>query len=102
MTYVLLWSFEVEPARAAAFEAAYAADGAWAGLFARGDGFLGTTLLKPAAGGRRYLTIDRWSSAAAFAAFKRRFGEEYAALDREFDGLALEETPIGAFEEAAT
>jgi len=40
--FVRVWEYEVPGAQAAAFTAAYAADGAWAELFARADGFLGT------------------------------------------------------------
>lgn len=45
----------------------------------------------------RYLTIDRWESAAAYAAFKTEFAEPYAELDRRCERLTESERRIGAF-----
>ena len=46
------------------------------------------------------MTIDRWRSRADFEAFKRDFGADYAALDRQLEGIADSETRIGAFDAA--
>lgn len=97
MSHVLIWEFIVPADRAAAFERAYRADGDWARLFAQGDGFLGTSLLRDAGQPGRFLTVDRWETAAHFAAFKASFGADYAALDTRLEGLAERETPLGVF-----
>jgi hypothetical protein len=47
--FVRVWEYEVPGDQAAAFTEAYAADGAWAELFARGDGYVGTELYRDAA-----------------------------------------------------
>ena len=76
------------------------ADGAWAALFAKATGYLGTSLLKPAEPGDWWLTIDRWDSSADFEAFTREFGTEYRTLDAELEGIAGDEEFVGAFEGA--
>ena len=96
--YTILWEFRVPPERCARFEAAYGADGPWAQLFARSDGFVGVELLRGTESAGRYLTVDRWRSRAHFAAFKNAFAKEYAALDQELEGLADSETRIGVFD----
>jgi heme-degrading monooxygenase HmoA len=99
--HTILWEFRVSAERRAAFEAAYGADGPWALLFARAKGFLSVELLRCGDEADRYVTVDRWRSRADFEAFKRDFGTEYAALDRQLDGIAERETRIGTFDSAA-
>ena len=98
--HFILWEFRVPEARRAAFETAYDSNGAWAQLFAKGDGFLGVELLRSSDDAGRYVTVDRWRSRERFDAFKRDFGAAYAALDRSLDGIAASETRIGAFDAA--
>lgn len=97
MAHIILWSFEVAPAHRAAFARIYAADGDWARLFALGEGFLGTELLKEDGATGRYLTVDRWRTADDFAAFKAFHAEAYAALDARCEGLTASEMRIGGF-----
>jgi heme-degrading monooxygenase HmoA len=99
--HVILWEFRVPAARQAAFETAYGPKGDWARLFAQGAGFIAVELLRCTEEEGRYVTVDRWGSRADFDAFKRDFSAEYAALDRQLEGLAEAETRIGAFETAA-
>ena len=51
MSYTAVFLYEVEPATAAASEAAYGSVGAWACFFKRGDGYSGTEVAR--AGHRR-------------------------------------------------
>lgn len=95
---MLLWSFDVEAAHAPDFERTYGAQGDWARLFARSPDYLGTELLKDTLRPGRYLTLDRWRSAAAFESFKRQWKAEYDALDVRCDALTTSETPLGAFD----
>lgn len=94
----IVWEFRVRAGREREFEERYSASGDWARLFARSDGYRGTTLMKDAARPDRYLVIDVWRDAAAFAAFKAVHGAEYAALDRECEALTEAEVPVGTFE----
>ncbi len=96
--YAVVWEYEVRPEHAAAFEALYGADGDWARLFRRADGYLETRLYRDAARPMLYLTIDRWLSRAAYEAFARAAGPAYAALDRRGDALTVRERHLGAFD----
>lgn len=113
MTHIVVWEFVVPAAHRAEFERAYGpaeTGGAWASLFRMAEGYEGTELIRDGAyeGGRevgregeaacRYLTIDRWESAAAYAAFKTQFAERYAKLDWLCRDLTTSERRIGAFE----
>ena len=97
-TFCTVWEFRVRPAATEAFEAAYAPDGEWARLFRRDAGYLGTELLRDRAEPGRYLTVDRWRSAAAWEAFRDRHGADYAALDERCEPLTLAERHLGSFE----
>jgi heme-degrading monooxygenase HmoA len=97
--YTILWEFRVPSQRRGEFERAYAANGLWAELFTRADGFVGVQLLKCTEQDGRYLTVDRWRSCADFQAFQRDFGTEYAALDRRLAAIAEIEVRIGALDD---
>ena len=92
----LVWRFDVRAQHREAFEAAYGPEGDWARLFARGEGFRGTELLR--GGDGAYLTIDRWRSAEDFDAFIAAHRADYEALDRTMRDWTLAEERIGAFE----
>jgi heme-degrading monooxygenase HmoA len=95
----ILWTYEVRPESAADFERAYGPDGAWAVLFRRGAGYLGTELLSGP--GAAYLTIDRWRSTADFDAFMAAHRAEYEALDRATRGWTTKERRLGAWDRLA-
>ena len=97
--YTVIWRFTVKPARRADFERHYGADGTWAALFRLGAGYLGTDLLRDTARNDVYVTIDRWTTAAAFTAFKATHGTAYAALDRECEDLTEKEERLGVIAE---
>lgn len=97
--YVIVWEFVVQPEKSDAFVAAYKSDGAWAQLFARADGYIGTELLLTTERdqGMTYVTIDRWQHAEDFTRFQEQFGDEYKALDTELEGLTESERKLGTF-----
>lgn len=96
--YVIVWRFEARAGREEEFERAYGPGGDWARLFARGEGYLGTDLLRDTAAARRYLAVDRWRGEADYEAFRRQQMAEYAALDRRCEELTEREERVGAFE----
>jgi heme-degrading monooxygenase HmoA len=96
--FVRIWQFRVATEKADDFRAVYGPDGEWARLFRRQTGFLGTELLHSTTHPNIFLTIDRWDSAEAWAAFLRAWGDEYAALDRRCERLTVAEGEIGTFE----
>jgi len=95
--YVYVWAFLIVPGSRAEFLRAYGPGGAWEALFQRADGFVGTLLLQDQADPNRYLTIDRWRSAAAHAAFRTRFAADYEALDRACERLSTQEQSLGEY-----
>lgn len=95
---IIVWEFIIDPAARAAFEHAYGPDGDWAHLFRRSPDYLGTQLLYDSKNPNRYLTLDRWRSPEAFAAFKSSHHADYTALDHRFESLTLSETHLGNFE----
>jgi heme-degrading monooxygenase HmoA len=96
--YVVVWSFDVADEQRAAFERAYGPDGAWARLFIRSPGYLGTELLHDAEHPDRWLTVDRWVSLEAYAAFHETWKADYEALDDACAALTRREDRVGAFE----
>jgi heme-degrading monooxygenase HmoA len=95
--HVILWEFRVRLGSEADFESAYGSEGAWVRLFAQGDGYLGTELLRHSSVPRRYATIDRWRSADDFAHFRRAHAAQYAALDARCEAWTETETQIGTW-----
>lgn len=95
--FVVVWQFEIAEEKIAAFEAAYGPDGSWAQLFCRSPEYRGTELLRDAYMPGSYLTIDRWTSDAAFRTFRRAHDADYEALDRACDTLTSRETRVGAY-----
>jgi len=94
VVFVRVWEYEVPGDRAAAFTTAYAADGAWAELFGRAAGFLGTELYRDAVRADRFLTIDRWQNEEDWQSFLHVFGAAYESLDAQLEGLAAAERPL--------
>jgi heme-degrading monooxygenase HmoA len=79
--FVRIWEFRVPSDKADEFRAVYGPDGEWARLFRRETAFRGTELVQSCTHPNIFLTIDRWDSLEAWAAFLRAWGDEYAALD---------------------
>ena len=98
--YVILWEYVVRPGKVEDFIHAYGSEGAWAELFGRAEGFEGVELYRQDGEPARFLTIDRWRSAADFDAFRAKFEPDYYRLDERFAELTLEEDRIGSFVKA--
>ena len=95
--FIVVWQFEVAEGNAAAFEAAYGSEGAWARLFRGSPDYHGTELLRDAYIPGAYLTIDRWTSEEAYRNFRKEHDAAYEVLDRQCDALTARETRIGAY-----
>jgi heme-degrading monooxygenase HmoA len=96
--YVIIWEYLVKAERSSQFEKIYGTTGAWADLFRKQNGYLGTELLRDSQGHERYLTIDRWESLGDYESFLSRWKKEYEALDVLCAGLTENETMIGRWE----
>jgi hypothetical protein len=90
--HVIIWRFTTtDPA---GFERHYKPDGSWAQLFRRDPEFVKTDLLLE---GDTYLTLDWWTSAAAYDAFRKQHAADYAKLDAICEALTSFEEKVGEF-----
>jgi heme-degrading monooxygenase HmoA len=96
--FLRIWQFRVASEQADEFRRVYGPAGAWAELFAREIGFLGTELLQSTSDPDIFVTMDSWDSTEAWAAFLRAWGDDYTALDHQTQSLVTSENEIGAFE----
>jgi heme-degrading monooxygenase HmoA len=94
----VVWEFRARKGKEAEFEGRYGAAGSWARLFARSEGYAGTTLMRDAREPGRYLVTDLWRDAESLAALKHAHGAAYAALDEECKTLTEAELEVGTFE----
>lgn len=95
--FTTVWEYEVPDARRAEFEAVYGVGGEWVKLFRQAPGFRETVLLRSVASPPTYVTLDRWSSRAAYEEFRIVHAAAYAALDAAAAGLTLVERHLGTF-----
>jgi heme-degrading monooxygenase HmoA len=95
--HVVVWEYDVRAGSEGAFEALYGPGGDWIALFSAHSGYLGTELLRDERP-NYYITIDRWASAAEYAAFRLSEQVAYAAIDARGDRLVLSERRIGSFD----
>jgi heme-degrading monooxygenase HmoA len=95
--WTIAWIFHVKPGKQRVFRRTYGPAGNWAQLFAKDPHYMGTDLLHHPRDTRCYLTIDRWTSRAAYHRFKKQHRKEYAALDARCETLTLREIKIGEF-----
>ena len=93
--FVVFWEFHVKVGREKVFERIYGSRGKWARLFRRSPYYLGTALCRVSSRSRRYITVDLWTSRAAYNSFRRRFRADYANLDSRCASLPLRENLIG-------
>ena len=93
--YLIIWEFRVKEGHEAEFEQIYGPTGEWVQLFKRGEGYLGTELLRDVGQPRCYLTLDRWRSQEVYEAFQKRWAEAYKELDRQCEGLTEQENLVG-------
>ena len=88
------WEFLPAPGRAAEFVAAYGDQGPWVELFRRARGYLGTQLLPVIDRPGWYRTIDNWTSAEAYAAFRSEYADQYRAIDMTCAQLTAQERHV--------
>jgi quinol monooxygenase YgiN len=100
--FIRIWQFRVASDKADEFREVYGPEGAWAALFRRETGFLGTELLQSATHPNVFLTIDSWDSPEAWAAFLRTWGDDYVVLDRRCEDLVVAKSEIGTFKSSST
>ena len=93
--FAAIWRFEVRPERESEFVDLYNDDGAWAQLFRTSPGYVRTELFKACDAPLTYVTVDYWSSEAAYREFKSQRAADYAALDAIGEPLTSDELLLG-------
>jgi heme-degrading monooxygenase HmoA len=99
--FTTIWAFDVPAESEAEFRSHYGPQGTWAALFELAPGYVETLLLHDQSQPGRFLTVDRWQDAAAYRAFRDRFADPYAELDRICAHLTRAEMLLGSFTECA-
>jgi heme-degrading monooxygenase HmoA len=94
---VIVWQFQVREGYERRFAEVYGSSGEWATLFRKSADYRGTELLRDEVTPRHYMTLDRWTSADAFEAFKRAHASEYEALDARCEGWTESEVKLGTW-----
>jgi len=94
----IVYEFVVRREARGQFELAYGPGGAWSNIFARCEGFRGTTLLRDTENPWRYLTIDLWDTAAEREQALAARQAEYADLEAAFDEWTDSRTELGVFQ----
>lgn len=95
--FLYIWRYEVNPGDEAEFEELYGPEGGWARFFARSPSYVGTDLLQSRET-ECYVTVDRWRSAKAHAAFVAENKAEFDELDAAGERLTRAEELIGKFD----
>ena len=95
--YMYAWEYDVDPRYVAEFLAAYGPNGAWVALFQGQVGYVRTELHRDKTNPNRYLTLDYWTSAAAWEDFRVERAEDFERLDEECEKYTLDEREIGRF-----
>ena len=93
----IVWEFVVKEEARGQFELAYGPGGAWSKLFARCQGFRGTTLLRDTENPRRYLMIDLWDTVAQREQMLAERKAEYSNLEAAFGEWTESKTEVGIF-----
>ena len=96
--YIVIWEYQVKTDCVAEFEKIYGENGAWAELFTKGSGYLGTELFQDSSHLHHYITIDRWSSVTDYESFLSNWKKDYETLDAQCEDLIEQETLLGKWE----
>lgn len=96
--FLALWEFTVHAAYVTEFCQAYGNNGPWITLFRRSADYRSTELCADPANPRRFVTVDRWTSRAAYHAFRAEQHNAYAEIDQACEAFTESERLLGEFE----
>ena len=95
--FVILWKFAVKEGQETDFERVYGPEGDWVRLFGKGQGFVGTELLRSSDQPSEFVTADRWRSQGDFEKFRGHNLDAYKAVDEQCADFTHQETLLGMF-----
>jgi len=96
--YLLVWRFRIKPEFHQQFENVYGPEGEWAKFFSQNANYCGTDLVRDANDQNQYITLDYWTSRAAYDQFRRQYADAYKQIDQHCEEMTEEEITLGAFE----
>jgi len=94
--FVIAYSYEARDPED--FESVYGPNGDWSEFFRRGNGYVGTELLRELENPGRYLVLDRWESRDAFDQFALEHQGEYFRRAEEAGVYYVQELQLGVYE----
>jgi len=94
--FLVIWQLQVRAGMEKRFEKIYGAQGDWVQLFTRDHAYIATELLREP-NSTSYLTLDYWTSKAAYDAFRKQHRAEYKAIDLMCAGMTTDECEVGRF-----
>ena len=97
--FTVIWKYKVKKMFKMDFEKLYGGNGKWVKLFERGEGYIGTKLIRDVFDNWQYVTIDTWVSQNLYEKFLSENKREFAVIDAEGENLTESETKIGWFED---
>jgi|SRR5215204_2321113 len=95
--YIIIWEYKVTSEKQTDFEKVYMANGVWAALFKKGNGYHGTELMHSTEYPAQYLTVGRWNSKENYESFLLQYKAEYKNLDTQCEDLTEKENCLGRF-----
>ena len=96
--HVIIWEFYARAGGEPRFEEIYGPEGEWAQFFKSGAGYVGTELNRDGKVPQRYVTLDFWTSRAAYVQFREANLAQYRALDQRCEALTEQEKELGCFD----
>ena len=94
--FLVIWQFQVREGMDKRFERIYGAHGDWVQIFTQDDAYITTALVREP-NSASYLTLDFWTSQAAYDAFRKQHRAEYRAIDLKCEGMTEDEREVGRF-----
>jgi heme-degrading monooxygenase HmoA len=95
--FVVIWEYTVRPEGLREFERVYGADGEWAAMFGRCEGFVETELLRDTEQPDRFVTIDYWRLPDHYVGGLASLGDAYRSLDERCAAFMVTERHVGNF-----
>jgi quinol monooxygenase YgiN len=99
--YLLIWEFQIKQTFEPQFQIVYGSEGEWANFFRQDPNYCGTDLVRDLNQPGRYVTLDYWTSRAAYENFRLQHADEYKKIDHRCAEMTEREVALGAYERIA-
>jgi quinol monooxygenase YgiN len=93
----IVWQYTINPEHRDSFLSYYNAAGEWVKIFRQAKGYIDTELLESTLSNESFMTIDRWTSEAAYDEFLKEHAVQYGELDRLCAECTIQEKFVGKY-----